>query len=355
MKFIIISLVLISFAFASNDFEYADADHQFVEAAPEETLLAVAKHLHTISPSHLSYDAHRIAKHAALLQNADSKAKAYAHNFKRSTAAINAALSALTSQLNTGHKHDKNALKTGKSRADAAIKAAEKAGVSKTSGYKAKSCPAKRDEEDANEKKNKAKKKTTDVGNKNICTLSTTYGDMDVDKPVPTFGTALRRAWDKVRARYLKNKRISDAATKAYNTALQKRVKAMASFKASLKIEVANAHNACKTAHKDYEALKKEVASNVAMRKSVWIATLVVKCYVYNITSNANAKKCADKKRKSSTSRWNITPGSLARCKSTATLKTTWDLLVGGRHQVIVDNTRAHQRKSKIKSARARS
>merc|ERR1719454_1597139 len=39
---------------------------------------------------------------------------------------------------------------------------------------------------------------------------------------------------------------------------------------------------------------------------------------VDNITSNASAKACADRKRRASTSQWNINGGSLARCPSKA-------------------------------------
>merc|ERR1712093_104159 len=69
-----------------------------------------------------------------------------------------------------------------------------------------------------------------------------------------------------------------------------------------------------------YEALKREVASNVNSRKQVFISTLLITCYVDNITSNASAKACADRKRRASTSQWNINGGSLARCPSKAHL-----------------------------------
>merc|ERR1711924_153318 len=65
-------------------------------------------------------------------------------------------------------------------------------------------------------------------------------------------------------------------------------------------------------------ALKIEVASNVNSRKQVFISTLLITCYVDNITSNASAKACADRKRRASTSQWNINGGSLARCPSKA-------------------------------------
>merc|ERR1712146_276483 len=53
------------------------------------------------------------------------------------------------------------------------------------------------------------------------------------------------------------------------------------------------------------------------------IATLVVSCYVDNLTSNASAKSCADRKRRASTSHWNLHPGKLGNCKSKASLTST--------------------------------
>jgi len=94
----------------------------------------------------------------------------------------------------------------------------------------------------------------------------------------------------------------------------------MAQFKTALRIEVSNAVSACSNAHKEYNALKREVASNVNSRKQVFISTLLITCYVDNITSNSSAKACADRKRRASTSQWNINAGSLARCPSKAHL-----------------------------------
>lgn len=44
----------------------------------------------------------------------------------------------------------------------------------------------------------------------------------------------------------------------------------------------------------------------------------MITCYIDNITANAGAKSCADKKRKASTSQWNITPAALQGCASRA-------------------------------------
>merc|ERR1712159_275401 len=96
--------------------------------------------------------------------------------------------------------------------------------------------------------------------------------------------------------------------------------RAMASFKAALNIEASNAHRACKNAHTEYNALARDVASNVNSRKQVWISSLVVMCYIDNLTSNAGAKRCADRKRRSSTARWNISAPRLSPCKNRATL-----------------------------------
>merc|ERR1711881_523430 len=111
-----------------------------------------------------------------------------------------------------------------------------------------------------------------------------------------------------------------NAAKKAHAAALKKYNVAMAQFRTALNIEVSNAVRACKNAHHEYEALKKEVASNVNSRKNVFISTLVITCYVDNITSNHSAKVCADKKRRSSTTQWNINGHSLNRCHSKAHL-----------------------------------
>merc|ERR1712072_554219 len=73
--------------------------------------------------------------------------------------------------------------------------------------------------------------------------------------------------------------------------------------------------------HKEYEALKKDVQSNVNTRKQVDISAKVVQCYVDHMTDNAKAKACADKARKSDVSIWNIDGGKLSSCASTASLE----------------------------------
>merc|ERR1712144_95261 len=192
----------------------------------------------------------------AVLLQMDKKAAAYTHNFDASKAAIKAALKALTNQLNDGHRHDKAALATGINEGTSAISSKKTSGKNKCQTFKDKACPTKREEMEADAAKADAKKNNA----------------------------------------------------------------AMAEFKTALELEARNAVNACNQAHKEYNALKKEVASNVAARKQVFIATLVVTCYVDNLTDNGAAKTCADKKRGADTNQWNINPANLTPCNSNAEL-----------------------------------
>merc|ERR1712216_813418 len=84
--------------------------------------------------------------------------------------------------------------------------------------------------------------------------------------------------------------------------------------------EHANANTACKNAAAEYATLITEVESNVGSRKEVYIATEVVKCYLADLDDNDAAKSCADIARTKDTSSWNIVPGKLAPCASTAEL-----------------------------------
>merc|ERR1712216_904239 len=160
------------------------------------------------------------------------------------------------------------------------------------------------------------------IGNGKICKhiKGHTMGAMDVDKATPAYGTKLRNAWDRARARYISATKKHAAAAKKYRSAKANYDRAMASSKAALNIEASNAHRACKNAHTEYNALVKDVQSNVNSRKQVWISSLVVMCYIDNLPSNAGAKRCADKKRRPSTARWNIHTPRLAACKNKATL-----------------------------------
>merc|ERR1711959_124747 len=239
----------------------------------EENLLTAAKELHNTVPTLLQEHTAIIAKHAAMIQS--GRAKAYAHNFKNSKKAIKSALNSLTAQLHAGHKHDKHAL----------------------SGAR-------------------------NIGNGKICKSVPhhTLGEMDVDKSRPAYGTKLRNAWDRAKARYIAATKKHAAASKAYRKTKANYDRALASFRAALNIEASNAHRACVNAHREYNALAKDVQSNVNSRKQVWISSLVVTCYIDNLTSNAAAKRCADGKRRTSTARWNISSPRLSACKAKATL-----------------------------------
>jgi hypothetical protein len=277
----------------------------------------------------MTYHVNRIAKHARLVQTAsfsdadEEKAKAYAHNFAASKAAIRAALKSLTDQLNAGHLHDKAALNSAHTVGSNAISKAINDGKTKCTDAKHKACPTKREEERARAVKEAKLKKMAALKATKICELGTTWQDMDVEKTTPKFGTELRNAWDKKRAAYAVAKREADAATKAHNKAVEEHDAAMASFKTALRLMVDNANSACLNAHKEYEALKREVASNVGARKQVFTATLVVTCYVDNLSNNAGAKTCADKARSADVSQWNISPKNLAPCASKASLTTS--------------------------------
>merc|ERR1712199_95974 len=252
IAFIVLALATIAFAFPEVPEGVFEDQVLVAKEAPEENLVAVVANLRNVASEHMTYHVNRIAKHASLMQEHsgmdEDKAKAYAHNFAASKAAIKAALKSLTDQLNAGHKHDKNALATAKNAGANAISKSVNSGKAKSE---------------------------------------------------------------------------ADAATAAHNKAISSHESAMAAFKTSLTLMVNNAHTACKNAHNEYNALKSEVAANVASRKQVFIASVVVTCYVDNLTSNAGAKTCADKARRADVSQWNINAGSLAPCVSTSSLTST--------------------------------
>merc|ERR1719174_3158266 len=297
-------------------------DEYAMESMPssEENLLSVAKQLHATVPTLLQEHTAIIAKHAAMIQS--NRAKAYARNFKNSKKAIKSALKSLTDQLYAGHKHDKKAIGGARHFGNGVISKAEKSGKSKTATYRQKACPTKRLELEAKARMNAEAQNMKNIGNGKICKhiKGHTMGAMDVDKATPAYGTKLRNAWDRARARYISATKKHAAAAKKYRSAKANYDRAMASFKAALNIEASNAHRACKNAHTEYNALVKDVQSNVNSRKQVWISSLVVMCYIDNLTSNASAKRCADKKRRTSTARWNIHTPRLAACKNKATL-----------------------------------
>jgi len=295
----------------------------------EEDLLQVVAKLRGVVPSHMQFHVDRIAHHASLIQSKakswdddEAAPKAYTHNYAESKSAITSALRGLTDQLQAGHTHDVEALKTGKSDAVKTTNDAKTEGKSKTQGYRNKACPTKRKEAEADAKKKNAKTTMQDIAKGKICKpdLKTTFGDMDVDKDAPKYGTELRNAWDKARARYVEAKTAYELATKEHANALTAHNTAMASFKTALDVEAENANTACKNAAAEYATLITEVESNVGSRKEVYIATEVVKCYLADLDDNDAAKSCADIARTKDTSSWNIVPGKLAPCTSTAEL-----------------------------------
>jgi len=272
--------------------------------------------LKKVAPAHLQGHVSHMAEHAELIQ--EGKAKAYAHDFNASKRAIAAALKSLNDDLDAGHNHDKAALATAKSDNTDAVKNTDSNNKESVKSVRGKACPTKRAEEDADSAKKKAKSEMDAIYDKKICGISTTWRDMDIEKDTPKMGTVLRNQWDKTRALYVAAKSKHEAAVKAHQDAVNKNKAAMAAFTTALDIQAAATLAACKTAHAEYEALKKDVASNVVSRKQTYVAALVIRCYVDNMTNNADAKRCADSKRSASTTKFDITPPGLAPCASKA-------------------------------------
>jgi len=322
LKYILLALLVSAAISTESDFEDSDYKPEFEEAEAPEDLKAVVKHLQGVAHRDMQFHVNEIAKHAELLQ--DTKAKAYAHNFRSSKAAIMAALRSLSGQLSTGHKHDVKILKQEKARGNKVIGQAKSKGTNKCRSFREKACPTKRLMNEALAKKKKTKRAKDDIENANVCNVRTSLGDMAIDKARPKLGAVLRNKWNQVRAKWLKAKAKYVSASRAYSNALNKYNRAMSAFTTSVRIEATNANSACRNAHKEYNLLKRDVGSNVNMRKQVFISTLVVTCYVDNLTSNASARSCANKKRRASTSQWNINGGSLGACASVASLKNSF-------------------------------
>merc|ERR1711970_1090627 len=316
-----IALFAIVGAFAAADFS---DDTEFVQYGEDnghgdEAMVDALSEMRSHAPMHLKFHVSRINKHAMLLQ----KAKAYGHDFSASSKAIKAALAALLSQLNAGHKHDKAALAAAHKNSKAAISTTESNGKTKCVEYKNKACPTKRIEGEAKAKMDAAHTRMRNIGKSKACDSLAhgTWGGMDVDKANPKFGTVVRNAWDKKRGEYVAAHTKWMAEKKVFETAQKAHTEAMAAFTTAVNLEASNAHNACKNAHKQYNDLKNEVFNNVKSRKHVYIASLIIHCYVDNLKSNSAAKSCADKKRKSDTSMWNISANNLAACVSKAALQ----------------------------------
>merc|ERR1711959_138828 len=296
--------------------QYEEAHEEGADNSHMAVVKAALSDMRASAPAHLKFHVSRISKHAMLIR----RAKAYGHNFSRSYEAIRAALASLMGQLNAGHKHDKDALAAAYRNSQAAIATTETNGKTKCVEYKNKACPTKRIEGEAKAKMDAAHTKMRNIGKGKICSSTGhgTWGSMDVDKSHPKFGTIVRNAWDKKRGEYVaahtkynNEKKLFDAAAKAH-------VEAMAAFTTAVKIEANNANTACRNAHTQYNNLVKEVMSNVKSRKHVYIASLVITCYIGDLKV---AKSCADKKRKSDTSQWNISASPLAACVSKGALE----------------------------------
>merc|ERR1711988_207848 len=309
MKSCVIALAFVAIVFSAPTVEDDISPHFEMEMVQDETvanLNNMVAELKKVAPAHLQGHVDHMAEHAELIQ--EGKAKAYAHDFNASKRAIAAALKSLNDDLDAGHNHDKAALETSKNDNTNAINTAHSKNKASVKSVRGKACPTKRAEEAADAAKKKAKGDMDSIYNKKICGISTTWRDMDIEKETPKMGTVLRNEWDKTRAKYVAAKSKHDAAVKAHQDAVNKNKAAMAAFTLST----------CQNAHAEYEALKKEVASNVVSRKQVYVAALVIKCYVDNMTDNAAAKKCADSKRNASTTKFDITPPGLAPCTSKA-------------------------------------
>merc|ERR1712178_539790 len=322
MSIIMRTLAVIVFAatvatISGESFEEAfNAPEMELMQAPEmdevSDLMSAVTKLRAHAPQHLAEHVAVVTKHAKtiqLSQDADEmeKASAYSHDFEKASKSIKAALDTLRGELRTGHNHDVKLLKDTKSTATTGLSSTKENNKNKEKKLKHEGCPTKRSEERADSDKKAAKKARDDVKNKKICPLGTTWDDMDIHKSVPKYGSELRSAWDKARADWVKK-----------NNAYEQK---MAAFKTAMKLEAKSTHDQCKSAHSEYNSLKRDVQANVETRKQVDISAKVVQCYVDNMTNNAGAKACADKARKADVSMWNIDGGSLTACESTSSLE----------------------------------
>jgi len=319
MRFLL--LLIVASAFAHFDESPLDGEiiREDSNLAPEEDLLSAVKALRAVSdgtPFHVH--GMRIEDHANLIQA--TKAKAYKHSFAARNA-IKAAINALIGELNTGHNHDRNALNNERNAGHNAVSNAINRGKQVTRGYREKSCPTKKAQVEAEAARNAAKNTLNAIKRKKVCNLKTTWFDMGIKNTAPKFGAELRNKWDRERAEYVKKTAVYNAAVKAYNKAAREHAGAMSSFKATTRVEASNARSACLNAHKAYNLLAKDVASNVSTRKQVYIASKVISCYVDNLTKNGAAHGCANKARRANTSRWNINPARMNGCLSKAALE----------------------------------
>merc|ERR1711939_748360 len=312
----VILLLIVAAAFVSAEQSAQEESAPSMEA-PEADLLAVVKELRGYTDgTALASHGMRIEDHANLIQ----KARAYKHSFGARNA-LRAAIRALVSELTSGHNHDRNALNNERNAGHNAMNAAKNRGKNVTRRYREKACPTKKAQVEAEAARNTAKGHMNAIKRRKICGLSTSWFDMNIKGAAPKFGGALSNKWDKARAEYVRKLAKYNAAVRAYNKAAREHAGAMAAFRATVKAEASNAAAACRNAHKAYEILKKDVASNVSTRKQVYIASKVITCYIDNLKNNGGAKNCADRARRANTSRWNINAAKLGACVSKAALE----------------------------------
>merc|ERR1712093_767757 len=320
------------------------------------------------TPEDLRDHVSRVAKHASLIQtsNLDARAKAYKHNFNQSKKALHAALNMLVSQLKAGHKHDTNVLKQTKRSLEKGMSSVHAAAKNKTTNAKHRVCPLQRAEEKARQRRGAAHSAMMKTGNGKVCPLSTTLGDMDIDKNVPAFGVSLRNKWDRVRAKFVKQDKAHTAARKAHESAKRKVAAQYAAMRTAVNLEASNSNRACRQSKSEYETLKRDVFSNVKTRKSVATSVLVVKCYVHNLTNNNAAHNCSNRARRQSQAIWNIRAPAWKPCTSKATLASrfgppnwhaSWKNCAGHRKEVAAKERakkeKAHEKAAKIKKEKA--
>merc|ERR1711881_778036 len=316
----VILLLIVAAAFVSAEkstFDYEDAAPSM--EAPEENLMTVVKELRQATDNTpLSVHGMRIEDHANLIQ----KARAHKHSFGARNA-LRAAIRALVSELSSGHNHDRNALNNERNAGHNAMRNAVNRGKGVTRRYREKACPTKKAQVEAEAARNSAKNALNSIKRRKVCNLNPSWFDMNIKGAAPKFGGELRNRWDKARADYLRKLAKYNAAVRAYNKASREHAAAMAAFKATTKAEASNAHAACRNAHKAYELLKRDVASNVATRKQVYVPSKVITCYIDNLSNNNGAKNCSDRARRANTSRWNINAPAIHKCQSKVALQAT--------------------------------
>jgi len=316
-----------SASFASQDSIAEGIEAQAPELIDEEPLLeydlaSAAEHLERLVPNDDNLKRHTklISHHAGTLKLIQAQkalpGKAYSHNFARARNAIKAALAALTSDLRAGHSHDKRELNKAYNAAARRISDTERRNKGRVTTFKHKACPTKRAEEKASAKRRAAKAAVDGVKAQKICNVATNWKAMGIRGSTPKLGSAMYNKWAQARAQFVKKTAQHNAAIRAHNSARRTHDKAMTSFKVALGLECKNTYRSCRDTHKDYNRLKRDVAANVRTRKEVFIATLIVGCYADQLKNNSGARNCANRKRRTSTSRWNINPRRLAACTS---------------------------------------